>query len=169
MNYKSKKDLCCRTIYNLELYMEEHSKDSKMWKYENTQMVNSFLGLLVVIVEETKGNISTFAELDSFVASNNPKKWDYPKKDGSSEDRNFANYIAHLRNSMAHGHTEFNSNTGGEIESLTFLDKYSEDADFRFKACLTVKQIKELIKKMAEVFLADYNEEFDNSCTKKKL
>lgn len=99
------KDFFGRTLHNLELYEKNHADNPDEYNYEVTMMLNSLLGLLVVLKERT----TLLNKVDiSFLGYS-----------GSSKD-----FFRHMRNSITHGHfidsIKVNETTK-EIEEITFL------------------------------------------------
>lgn len=126
------KDFFERTLYNLELYEKNHADNPEEYNYEVTMMLNSLLGLLVVLKERTK----LLNKVDiSFLG--------YP---GSSKD-----FFRHMRNSITHGHFVDNIrvNEGtNEIEEITFIDKDPKTGDETFRYTLTMSHLRQLICNM---------------------
>jgi hypothetical protein len=87
MEYKNEKDFFCRTLHNLKIYREENKKDVKTFEYEVTQLINSFLGLIIFVkANKIKGN----SVLEHFVKNNLPSQWNYIY-DGKQEPHDFYN------------------------------------------------------------------------------
>ncbi|MBQ8750548.1 MAG: hypothetical protein IJZ30_02795 [Alphaproteobacteria bacterium] len=126
------KDFFERTLYNLELYEKNHSNKPDEYNYEVTMMLNSLLGLLVVLKERT----SILNNVDiSFLNYEDSTK----------------NFFRHMRNSITHGHfidnIKVNEETK-EIEEITFIDKDPKTGDETFRCTLTMLHLRQLICNM---------------------
>lgn len=129
------KDFFERTLYNLELYEKNHANKPDEYNYEVTMMLNSLLGLLVVLKERTK----LLNKVDvSFLG--------YP---GSSKD-----FFRHMRNSITHGHfidnIKVNEETN-EIEEIIFVDKCPHCDIETFNQKLTIENLKQLIENIKKM------------------
>ena len=123
------KDFFERTLYNLELYEKNHADNPEEYNYEVTMMLNSLLGLLVVLKERT----SILNNVDiSFLNYEDSTK----------------NFFRHMRNSITHGHfidnIKVNKETK-EIEEITFIDIDPETKSETFRRTLTVSDLRHLI------------------------
>jgi hypothetical protein len=151
MNYKNEKDFFCRTLHNLKIYREEKRKNTKTFEYEATQLINSFLGLIVFIKDQ---GIEENEDLNTFLDNNQPKKWEY-KKSNKEEVHDFANFLRHLRNAVAHPNEKLIANADNDdISSITFKDKDPKNPKNEFEANLTIEKIDELIELISKAFLA---------------
>ncbi len=151
MVWKNEKDFVCRTKHNLELYKKYKSTNSKGFEFEQTQLVNSFLGLIVFVKES---GIASNAELDKFLQNNKPKEWEYAYK-GKEELHDFKNYLRHLRNSIARLSKKslVTNKKNNEISSIAFYDKDTKNPKNIFKSKLSIKKIEELIGLLSKEFL----------------
>ena len=137
------KEFFKRTIYNLELY-SKNSTTSEEFKYEVTQLINSLLGLIVFVKEDKLDiryiNLKDIVEIDPIV-------WKYcDRKGGRLEEKNFSNFLKHLRNAIAHKRLVIKSNEK-EIYSVVFVDEYKNN---KFKVELNIDQIYNLVDKLSE-------------------
>ena len=104
MQWKNEKDFVCRTKHNLKLYKKHKQNKSQGFDFEVTQLVNSFLGLIVFVKEiGAQGN----QNLEKFLIDNQPEIWDYKYENEKTkifedEEQTFKNYLRHLRNAIAH-------------------------------------------------------------------
>lgn len=124
-----------RSLKNLQLYEDQHAKNPEMYEYEVTMMLNSLLGILVVLKERTK----LLNKVDiSFL--------DY---DGTTKD-----FFRHIRNSISHGHfidyIKVDKKTK-EIAEIEFVDKCPICKEETFKHKLSVSELRTLIDKISEV------------------
>lgn len=153
MNYRNEKDFFCRTLHNLKIYREEKKKNTKAFEYEITQLINSFLGLIIFV----KANvIKENQDLKNFVRANTPTKWNYVYK-GKQEVHDFFNYLRHIRNAIAHPTYDENleiKSENNEISSIIFRDKDKENPNNKFEANLTIEKIDKLIELISKAFLA---------------
>lgn len=159
MNYKNEKDFFCRTLHNLKIYREEKSKGTKAFEYEITQLINSFLGLIIFVKANKKQKNPA---LESFVNANAPTEWDYtykekPETQETQETHNFFNYLRHIRNAIAH--PTYNKNLeikseNNEISSIIFRDTDPKNQKNKFEANLTIEKIDKLIELISKAFLA---------------
>lgn len=150
MEYKNEKDFICRTKYNLELYRKSKVGESTDFNYEITQLINSFLGLIIFIKEK---GIQENKNLNKFLYKNNPKIWNYKKRNKDEEEHDFKNYLRHLRNSIAHPKKLSTISKNGEIFSITFKD-FSDKKFVRneFETTLKIEQIDKLINLLSQEF-----------------
>lgn len=129
------KDFFERTLYNLELYEKNHADNPEEYNYEVTMMLNSLLGLLVVLKEKT----TLLNKVDiSFLG--------YP---GSSKD-----FFRHMRNSITHGHFIDNikvNEATNKIEEITFIDKCPHCDIEIFNQKLTIENLKQLIENIKKM------------------
>lgn len=163
MEWIDEKDFVCRTKHNLKLYKEHKQNGTQGFDFEVTQLVNSFLGLIVFIKEEGfQGNQA----LEEFLCDNKPETWDYNYKNKKSkicenELKIFENYLKHLRNAIAHLNlkpiSEKKDNCKyAEIVKIEFKDKSNcEKYQNIFKATLTIEQIENLIELLYTAFLGN--------------
>ncbi len=151
MEYEDEKSLVCRTKYNLSLYRKYKSGDkSKEFEYEVTQLINSFLGL-VVFVKEVNRDQSIV--LEKFVTDNFPDQWTYVIKK-KQEEYNFENYLKHIRNAISHPNEKLIVNASNkDITSITFKD-YNDSSDI-FKTTLSLEKIDQLIELLSNAFFGN--------------
>lgn len=122
-----------RTIENLRIIEETTSKQGS---YEVTQLINSFVGLLILPKEKIFDGID-----DSYVSDetlNQLKKYICCSK----EEKNLKNIIRHLRNGVAHFNMKFSGS--GRIEEIEIKDREN------FKATFDIKFLKSFILEFAE-------------------
>ncbi len=124
-----------RSLKNLQLYEDQHAKNPEMYKYEVTMMLNSLLGILVMLKERTK----LLNKVDiSFL--------DY---DGNAKE-----FFRHMRNSISHGHfidyIKVDVETK-EIAEIEFVDKCPACKKETFKQKLSVSELRTLIDKISQV------------------
>ena len=138
------KEFFQRTIYNLKLY-EHHNKICKeVFKYEVTQLINSLLGL-IVFVKEDSVNFTSIKLSDIIKADK--IRWQYCDINGGKpEEKNLKNFLRHLRNAIAHKRLTIRSNANKEISTVIFEDKNRRN---NFRVELTIKEIKHLIKQLS--------------------
>jgi len=152
MEWGNEKDFVCRTKFNLELYNSCKKGRHKGFNFEVTQLINSFLGLIVFVKEI--GVVSNKG-LEEFLSDNQPKKWNY-KYDNKEESHNFYNYLRHIRNAIAHPDKKLivEASTEGIIEKIIFKDFYKDEKKGNyFETTLTIAQIEKLINLLYVAFL----------------
>jgi len=137
-----------RTLYNVKLYEHHNTICKEVFQYEVTQLVNSLLGLVVFVKEE--GVLFDAIQL-SDIKSENTITWNYCHRDGGGfEEKNFKNFLRHIRNAIAHKRLTINSNSKKEIDSIVFNDK---DRKNKFEVDLTVEEIKNLVLKLSQCII----------------
>lgn len=141
---KFTKEFFQRTIYNLELYEHHHTVCKEVFQYEITQLINSLLGLVVFVKEE--GLPFQSIEL-SDIKEEGAIVWNYCARNGGKlEEKNFKNFLRHIRNSISHKLLTIISGNGTDISSIKFEDK---DRDNRFEVELSIDEIKNLVSKLS--------------------
>jgi len=157
MQYKNEKDFVCRTKHNLKLYRRYKNEKKGIFEHEITQLINSFLGLIVFIKEK---GIKKNKSLETFLEDNVPKIWSYQYKDKltkkfEEEDHNFINYLRHIRNAIAHPAKNLLTNSeNDDIVSITFKDFEKKNKKQFFETTLTIDKIDELIELLTKAFLS---------------
>lgn len=124
-----------RSLKNLQLYEDQHAKNPEMYEYEVTMMLNSLLGILVMLKERTK----LLNKVDiSFL--------DY---DGNAKE-----FFRHMRNSISHGHfidyIKVDMETK-EIAEIEFVDIDPDTKRVIFRQKLSVGELKILIDNINKV------------------
>jgi len=131
-----------RTIYNLDCYYQLNRHDNKNYPYEVTQLVNSFLGLIVFVNEDRRKIGDNFYDK----VKGKIEIWTYTDKHNSKA------FLRHLRNSIAHKGLSETVDEENTIIALTFEDKYRGN---EFKITLFVEEIRELISEIKNEILSD--------------
>ncbi len=160
MEYKNEKDFVCRTKHNLALYRKHKSNRTTGFDHEVTQLINSFLGLILFIKEK---GIRSNKKLNTFIESNKPVLWTYkyPNKQGelTEERHDFKNYLRHLRNAVAHPDKQLKiiseQSQNNEIQAIKFIDIDKKNRSNKFETTLSLGNIDQLIELLTEAFLAD--------------
>jgi hypothetical protein len=137
-----------RTIYNLNLYNEkhEHGDEKEVFKYKITQLINSLLGL-VIFVKEGGTAFDAINLLD--IKQEDKIKWNYCDRDGGKfEEKNFKNFLRHIRNAIAHKNLVINANKEKKINSITFRDK---DRKNIFEVTLSIKEIRNMVDRLSHI------------------
>jgi len=179
-------ELAKRTIVNLNnidrQYVQQKAagkKDTEITDvYEVTQLLNSFIGLLVIPREKflkygnlwmpprfvTKEAQDLLRELNA--EKNKPSKrfyTTYKNKNGNLEQLNPWTISRHLRNAISHDSLDIQPQTVKEGDSITgfvFKDKDPKTND-RFMLALTIKEIRLLLIEMANLILSQFPERFE--------
>ncbi len=149
------KDFVVRTNKNLE-YIEE-KKENGDEVYEVTQLVNSFLGLIVFPKEKAWDQIRKIQDFQSIMDN---IEFDIRINTYSYKRRcmNLKNFVYHVRNAVAHGGIElFHDNN--EIKSIAFYDciKNKRRIVEEFNIVMDISQIREFVKLFSEKFIETYN------------
>lgn len=163
MEWKDKKDFVCRTKHNLELYKKHNQDKSQGFDFEVTQLINSFLGLIVFVKEK---GIKNNQDLNDFLTNNQPEIWDYKYKNKKTdvcedETQSFKNYLRHLRNAIAHSNLETISEEKSSCEYAEIVKiEFKDESNCKkhqniFKATLTIEQIENLIELLYTAFLSN--------------
>lgn len=148
------KDFVVRTNKNLEYI--DNKKENGDEVYEVTQLVNSFLGLIVFPKEKAGYKIRRISDdqhiiqiISSCIIENSYQ--------GRYREINLTNLIYHFRNAIAHGGIEIISENN-EITSIFFYDRMVEDRYRQeFKIVMDISQIREFVKLFSEKFIETYN------------
>jgi len=115
------KDFFLRTKYNLDLYNIKLGSANEEFKYETTQLINSFLGLIVFVKVD---GVQSSNELKSFMGKNMPDEWKYQYHNAKKPEKyRFGSYLRHIRNAVSHCEITANVNDEKEIVSIRFIDK----------------------------------------------
>lgn len=124
-----------RSLENLKLYEEQHANNPETYKYEVTMMLNSLLGILVVLKERTQ-------ILDNVDIS-------FLEYSGTTK-----NFFRHMRNSISHGHfinhIKVDVETK-EIAEIEFVDIDPDTNRVTFRQELSVSELKTLIDNINKV------------------
>ncbi len=131
-----------RTLENL-LYIEE----SQVSNYEVTQLINSFIGLLILPNEEQYVKIEN-SDLSpatlSYIQCNTTLCLD---KNMQKEDKSLQNIVRHLRNSVCHFKIKFCGSN--EIEAIRFRDfskdKIAKKSTKNFEAKIDVNSLRNFV------------------------
>ena len=151
------KDFVVRTNKNLE-YIEE-KKENGDEVYEVTQLVNSFLGLIVFPKEKALDQIRRISDdqhiiqiITSCIIENSYQ--------GRRREINLTNLIYHIRNAIAHGGVEFFHDESNEIHSISFYDYIKNKRGTireKFYIVMDISQIRAFVKLFSEKFIETYN------------
>lgn len=136
-----------RTLVNLQ-----HIEKNVPATYEVTQLLNSFVGLLVLPREKGYDSIE-----DSDVSQCLLHRIQTAAKlclDGKrqSEDKSLRNIVRHLRNGICHFEVEFYGNK--DIEEIRIIDKYTDENTKKtlrtFDAKFDMKLLREFVIEFGE-------------------
>ena len=149
------KDFVVRTNRNLE-YIEE-KKENGDEVYEVTQLVNSFLGLIVFPKEKAGEQIRRISDIQTIIddIEFEVRRNTYSYK---RRDINLKNFLYHVRNAIAHGGIEFFHNNN-EIKSISFYDYRINKRRIveEFNIVMDISQIRKFVKLFSEKLLETYN------------
>ena len=151
------KDFVVRTNRNLE-YIEE-KKENGDEVYEVTQLVNSFLGLIVFPKEKAGEQIRRISDIQTIIddIEFEVRRNTYSYK---RRDINLKNFLYHIRNAIAHGGVEFFHDESNEIHSISFYDYIRNKRGTireNFYIVMDISQIREFVKLFSEKFIETYN------------
>ena len=155
MYHEFTKDFAARTLENLK-YIEEAQKEGRS-TYEVTQLVNSFLGLIVFPQEQDYARIrrvqiaqKIIDDLCSGVMENTYT--------GQYGEVNLESIVYHFRNAISHGHVEPHTDRNKEISVLCFHDftsnKNKPNANFQIK--VEISLLREFVLAFAEGLIKTY-------------
>lgn len=157
------KDFFNRTLINLELYEKLNKQSPDDYPYEVTQLINSFLGLIVFVSEKCREKYKTsageaFSEMILSYSNNytvNFSKEIYEKFEDKinstyPNDKNAVGFLQHLRNSVSHCRLEMKPDHKNlsEIGSIRFEDQLElnkEKKPYTFNVELSIDDIREII------------------------
>ena len=141
------RDFAVRTLENLN-YIETAEENGE-GTYEVTQLLNSFLGLIVFPQEQDRERVrrvSIASEIiDDLCASVTENTYT-----GQYKEVNLQNLIYHCRNAISHGHIEPHADRNKEISVLEFYDcnPYRKKEQFRIK--VEISLLREFVCAFAE-------------------
>jgi len=135
-----------RTVYNLKLYNKNNKSGNKNFKYEVTQLINSLLGLVVFVKEDDLSfnsiNLDTIVKIEDI-------NWRYDHRNsGECEDKNFSNFLRHIRNAISHKRLKIKSKDK-QISSVVFKDEQRRNNNI-FEVELNIEQINSLVKELSK-------------------
>ena len=139
------KDFFRRTKENLDLYMKNKAKSPDVYTQEVTMTINSLLGMLVFVQQDTEGNnLMQHVEISKII-----NKAVYGN---ANNDKTVKDFFRHMRNSIAHGHCikDFKVDEQHQITSLIFRDFHKKDKTFEVE--LELSDITYLINAISAVF-----------------
>ncbi len=145
------KEFFKRTLHNLDTYLEDHTENKRKYPYDITQIINSFLGLIVFLKD------SSFLDQDAlndFVLTHPPEQWICMGSNNQSEEHNFPNYIKRLRNAISHRNITSIPDETNLIIALQFKDGYNGGC---FDTKLSTEDILVLIYLLKESILNEDN------------
>lgn len=137
------KDFVCRTKYNLELYLKNNKENEGKYPYEVTQILNSFLGIIVLPKEKEN---YVLASIDISNLQN---------KIQIEQNKDATTFFRHLRNSVSHGNFLNNMDIDQrtkEIKQITFKDFIPHNGLQTFEITLSIAEIKQIIEKIASEY-----------------
>ncbi len=139
-------DFINRTLTNLTYIQQAEKQGQEV--YEVTQLVNSFLGLIILPQQYGDGLIMDtdicpilLKDLQNAITTNTYK--------GKRKDPTFNNILYHLRNALSHGKLDFRNeehNGKMQISSIEFSDNDIKNKNQKFIITLNIEQIEQLTK-----------------------
>lgn len=135
---KLEKDLCERTLVNLEFIKEAKQQDKKV--FEVTQLFDSLLGIIVNIKEQD----GFLGELYNLKLNQSVKNdWGIPQH---IESDSIGSLIYDVRNAVAHIDVEFLTKESSEIKSVTF--HFDNGTKSRGKMTFSVIDLEKFVKSL---------------------
>lgn len=147
------KDFATRTLENL--YYIETAEENGENTYEVTQLINSFLGLIVFPREQDEERVCRVS-IDPTILDNLRLGITGNTYTGRHEEVNLQNLIYHFRNAISHGHIEPHADRNKEISVLEFYDcnPYRKKEQFRIK--VEISLLREFVCAFAEGLIRTY-------------
>lgn len=131
-----------RTLENLTVV-----ENIKLSTYEVTQLINSFIGLLILPNEERYVTIEDSDIQQTTLSGIKNKTTLCLDKNMQKEDKSLQNIVRHLRNSACHFRIKFCGNN--EIEKIRFQDfdkdKITKKSTKNFEAELDIKLLRAFV------------------------
>ena len=140
-----------RTLHNLDMYLNDHQHAKDRYPYDVTQIINSFLGLIVFLKDSSFLN---HEKLEEFVTNHAPEVWNCTGGSNQPEDHCFTNYIKRLRNAISHRKINSIPDEKNLIVALNFKDGYNGGC---FSATLIIKDILKLIHLLKDCIPVETN------------
>ena len=155
-----------RTLGNLKAIENMASEGSNV--FEETQFVNSIIGLLIFpkenffnLIKDEMVSPQLLEKVKKDINNN------YLTKQGIPEQNNLKNIIKHIRNSTAHGNTMFPKPIKGkQLTEIKFKDTLTDDktkAVYTFSLKLNLKTFHELIIQFSENMIKKLKGEKENA------
>ncbi len=148
-------DFATRTLENLN-YIEKAEKNGEN-TYEVTQLINSFLGLIVFPQEQDEERVGRVS-IDPTILDNLRLGITENTYTGRHEEVNLQNLIYHFRNAISHGHIKPHADKDKEISGLEFYDcnPYRKIEEFRIK--VEISLLREFVCAFAEGLIRTYED-----------
>jgi hypothetical protein len=149
------KDFAARTLENLN-YIETAEKNGKT-TYEVTQLINSFLGLIVFPQEQDEERVGRVS-IDPKIIDNLCSGVMENTYTDQYEEVNLQNLIYHFRNAISHGHIKPHADKDKKIFGLEFYDcnPYKKKEEFRIK--VEISLLREFVRAFAEGLIRTYED-----------
>lgn len=147
------KDFATITLENL-YYIETAEKNGEN-TYEVTQLINSFLGLIVFPQEQNEERVGRVS-IDPKIIDDLRLGVTENTYTGRHAEVNLQNLIYHFRNAISHGHVEPQADKDKEIFGLEFYDcnSYKKKEEFRIK--VEISLLREFVRAFAEGLIRTY-------------
>lgn len=149
------KDFAARTLENLN-YIETAEKNGET-TYEVTQLINSFLGLIVFPQEQNEERVGRVS-IDPKIIDDLHLDVTENTYTGRHKEVNLQNLIYHFRNAISHGHIEPHADKDKKIFGLEFYDcnPYNKKEEFRIK--VEISLLREFVCAFAEGLIRTYED-----------
>ena len=147
------KDFATRTLENLK-YIEQANANGEH-VFEITQLINSFLGLIVFPQEKDEERVFEISvDPQTIERVYSGRKRNTYK--GERKEENLKNLIYHFRNAISHGHIEASMNKENEICKLSFRDVNPRNQDETFQIDIKVPVLRAFVLEFSESLIRSY-------------
>ena len=179
MPYEFEFELARRTIVNLNNIDHQYAEQKKAGKtdaeisnvYETTQLINSFIGLLVIprerILKNLKKHIPDSFETkearDLFYELNREKNKRFGRYQTTYDEGRLTPWTIsrHLRNAISHGNLDIQPQSIKQGESITgFIFSDKDNAGHTFELKLSIREIRLILIETANLILGQFPERF---------
>lgn len=149
------RDFAARTLENLN-YIETAEKNGEN-TYEVTQLVNSFLGLIVFPQEQDKQRVRKVSINPKIINSLCAGVMENTYT-GQYEEVNLESIVYHFRNAISHGHIEPHADGYGEISRIEFHDYNLRKPKEIFRIKVEISLLREFVLAFAEGLIKTYED-----------
>ena len=154
MYHEFTKDFVERTLENLK-YIEEAEKEGRS-TYEVTQLINSFLGLIVFPQEQDEEKIRK-VEIEQKIIDDLSSGVMENTYTGQHKKVNLESTVYHFRNANSHGHVEPHADRNKEISVLYFHDFIQQKPTVGFRIEVEISLLRKFAYAFAEGLIKMYN------------
>lgn len=151
------RDFATRTLENLN-YIETAEKNGKN-TYEVTQLINSFLGLIVFPQEQNEERVGRVS-IDPKIIDDLRLGVTENTYTGRYEEVNLQNLIYHFRNAISHGHIKPHADKNKELSVLCFHDFIQKEPTVSFQIKVEISLLRKFVHAFAEGLIKTYEDCF---------